>query len=391
MPTRPTLLKDDLEALLKNAGPLDEETQAKVASLQRHLRVNPTAMNTHEDLSLEVKYPIIGSFHLYLIWTNLPSRRRQGAAPKTIQGYSQDISIFVRWWQGTFGEELTLDVLKADPFRLNRKVLQDFLAWLQTTQGYAASTVLRYAASLRAFCQYLQNEDFIQHDPVLGLRLPARKAQNPKGLDDAQRARFEAVFLAPWQDKVTKRKRPYETQAVLRLVRDKAIAFLMLYAGPRVEEVERLTVQDVELRPRSGLLQIRQGKGFREREVNLPAPAREALRAWLEERAKLDISHDALFVELRAEHRRLSRRSMQAMIVEAGERAGLDRLDPPVHVTCHLLRHTYAYMLRQAGVSVEVRAELSGHSIQTAMKYGRPKAREKEQAAEALDEFANGL
>jgi len=58
-----------------------------------------------------------------------------------------------------------------------------------------------------------------------------------------------------------------------------------------------------------------------------------------------------------------------------------------VHVTCHLLRHTYAYMLRQAGVSVEVRAELSGHSIQTAMKYGRPKAREKEQAAEALDKM----
>jgi site-specific recombinase XerD len=389
MPTRPTLLKDDLEALLKNAGPRDEETQAKVANLQRYLSVNPTAMNTDEDLSLETKYPIIGSFHLYLIWNNLPSRRRQGAAPKTIKGYSQDISIFLRWWQGTFGEELTLDVLKADPFRLNRKTIQDFLAWLQTTQGYAASTVLRYAASLRAFCQFLQNEGFIQHDPVLGLRLPVKKTQEPKGFDDAQRSRFESAFQTPWVDKVTKRKRKYETQAGLRLVRDKAIAFLMLYAGPRVEEVERLTLEDVELRPKSGVLHIRQGKGFRERDVPLPKPARESLEAWLKERKKLGIPHEALFVELRAGGRRLSRRSIQNMVAEAGERAGLGRLDPPVKATPHVLRHTYAYMLRQAGVSTEVRAEMSGHSIETAMKYGRPKTREKERAAEALDEMVN--
>lgn len=70
-----------------------------------------------------------------------------------------------------------------------------------------------------------------------------------------------------------------------------------------------------------------------------------------------------------------------------GERAGLGRLDPLVKVTPHVLRHTYAYMLRQAGVSTEVRAEMSGHSIETAMKYGRPKAREKERAAEALDDM----
>jgi len=79
---------------------------------------------------------------------------------------------------------------------------------------------------------------------------------------------------------------------------------------------------------------------------------------------------------------------MQNMVAEAGERVGLDRLDPPVRVTPHILRHTHAYMLRQAGVGVEVRAELSSHSIETTMKYGRPKTREKERAAEALDGMA---
>jgi integrase/recombinase XerC len=254
---------------------------------------------------------------------------------------------------------------------------------------YSASTVLRYAASLRAFCQFLAGSEIIQHDPALGLRLPVMKTQEPRGLDDAQRTRFETAFQTPWL-KGTKHKRTWETQAGLRLIRDKAIAFLMLYAGPRVEEVERLKVGDVELRTKSGVLHIRQGKGFRERDVPLPQAAREPLEAWLKEREKLGIAHDALFVELRAGHRPLNLRSMQRMVVEAGRRAGLDRLEPPVAVTPHVLRHTYAYMLRQAGVSLEVRAEMSGHSVATAMKYGRPKAREKERAAEALDEMVNG-
>jgi len=93
----------------------------------------------------------------------------------------------------------------------------------------------------------------------------------------------------------------------------------MLYAGPRVEEVERLKLEDVELRPKSGVLHIRQGKGFKERDVPLPKPAREPLEAWLREREKLGILYDALFVELRAGCRPLSRRTMQSMVVEAGK------------------------------------------------------------------------
>jgi site-specific recombinase XerD len=123
---------------------------------------------------------------------------------------------------------------------------------------------------------------------------------------------------------------------------------------PRVEEVERLTMDDLELRPKSGALHIRQGKGFKERDVPLPKPAREPLEAWLKEREKLKVPHEVLFVELRAGYRSLSRRSMQNMVSEAGKRAGLERLDPPVEVTPHILRHTYAYMMRQAGVSTEV-------------------------------------
>jgi site-specific recombinase XerD len=338
---------------------------------------------------------LLEGFQIHLVENPLPSRVRGGASDNTIRGYVQDISIFLRWWKQMKGGELTAASLQTDPFQMHRKVLNDFLSWLQTSKKYRASTVLRYAASLRAFCGYLIHLGLIDHNPTMGLSLPERETPEPKGLTDDQRSRFEAVFLTPWINKTTKRPRVkaiqenVQAEAKLRLIRDKAIAYLMLYAGLRVEEVERLDLEAVTVRTHTGSVLIRKGKGFRERTVPLPKPALEPLKPWLIEREKLEISHDALFVNTRRPpYKPLSKRSMQAMISEAGQRAGLDRRDPPVKLTPHVLRHTAAFMLRQVGVSVEIRAKFLGHSIQTAMRYGSPKADELQAAARALDEVA---
>ncbi len=330
---------------------------------------------------------LLQDFQSYMQSNPLPTRHRMGAAEKTISGYMHDISIFLRWWKQTFATELDIKQLKKDPFLLNKKTLQDFLTWLGTSRQYAASTILRHAASLRSFSDYLLAIGAIQHDPTRGLRLPIKKQSDPKGFDDAQRARFESVFLAPWLDKVTKRKRTKETLSPKRLIRDKAIAFLMLYAGPRVEETYALNLSDIEIYSRSGTMHIRKGKNAKERDVPLPKPARDALTNWLKTRSEFSINHDALFVELRhGTFERLSVRSMQKMVVEAGQRAGLDRLEPPVIATPHILRHSYLYMLRKAGVSAEVRAEMAGHSLETTMRYGSPKLEEKQRAADLLDD-----
>jgi integrase/recombinase XerC len=47
----------------------------------------------------------------------------------------------------------------------------------------------------------------------------------------------------------------------------------MLQAGLRVGEVAALSVGDVRIRERSGIVRIRQGKGRKEREVPLNATA----------------------------------------------------------------------------------------------------------------------
>ena len=83
---------------------------------------------------------------------------------------------------------------------------------------------------------------------------------------------------------------------------------------------------------------------------------------------------------------RLSMRAIQNMIAEAGKRA---RIEEPV--TPHILRHTCAFMLRQAGADIETRAKMLGHSIETASKYGAPGESEIEKAASLLDYAGSGI
>ena len=334
------------------------------------------------------KKSILVAFEEFLNDNPLPSRTREGASEKTIKGYVHDVNDFLQWWKQTEGEALTIDYLRKDPFVLNKKIIQDYVNHLE--RSVAISTLLRKVSSLRAFIKFLQAGKTIEHEPMYGLRLPKKADPEPRGLNDAQRARFEAVFQNPWVNKTTKRARSKEVEenvvreAQHHLVRDKAIAYLIMYAGPRVEEVFNLNIADIELKEKSGSLHIRKGKGFKERRTAIPLPARKELEAWLKSYKDLEIGFgkDApLFIRLRGKPgERLSIRAMQNMIAEAGRRA---RIREPV--TPHILRHTCAFMLRQAGVGIETRAKMLGHSIETASKYGAPGESEIEKAASLLD------
>jgi site-specific recombinase XerD len=332
---------------------------------------------------------ILEIFEEHLHASHLPSRVRAGASDNTIRGYIHDMSNFLSWWEQTIGQPLTIATLEQDPFVLNKKIIQDYIAYLEQRVGNA--TVLRKVSSLRAFTKFLQSKEIIKHEPTNGLRLPEKAEPEPRGLSDSDRSRFESAFQQPWLPRVPKRKRREDVEKNIledahhRLVRDRAIVFLMIYAGPRVDETRNLKVGDIMLKEKSGSLHIRQGKGLRERRTAIPLPARKALQEWLDLREELGIGNDkeqALFVRLRGKHgERLSVRAMQDMVSDAARHAGIEQSV----VTPHVLRHTCAFMLRTVGVDIETRAKMLGHSVKTASKYGAPGNSEIEKAAALLD------
>jgi site-specific recombinase XerD len=299
-------------------------------------------------------------------------------SPVSVRGYLSDVRIFLAWFEQTKGYELTEAYLKREPHILNKAVIEAFVRKLHAEKK-ALNTVNRHISSLRVFGNFLADKEIVPVNPARKVEIKKLPLPAPRGLSDEDRYKLENIFRKPWERLTNKTGRVRELILAPKLiVRDRAIFMTLLYAGLRVSELTALDIEDIEIKKRSGKALVRMGKGGQPREVGLPKQVREALEEWLKLRKELGVKNHGLFVDLKMKHTRLSQRTIQNMLTEASERSG-------VQVTAHVLRHTYAYLLRKNGVQPEVRARLMGHSIEMALRYGSPKEEEMNKAVQSLD------
>jgi site-specific recombinase XerC len=130
---------------------------------------------------------------------------------------------------------------------------------------------------------------------------------------------------------------------------------LALDVGLRKGEIARLDDADVSITVGAGHVRVSAGKAAMSCEVPLRAQTRSLLTAWREHRvqASRGLRDPALFVG--PEGQRLSARSVDRVIREAGRAAGLE-------VSPSTLRHTYATNLARADGSPAMIARLLGHA-----------------------------
>ena len=206
--------------------------------------------------------------------------------------------------------------------------------WALLNQRAAASTVNQYLAAVTLLYS------------LAGLRIRAGRVSLPHPGDPV-------ALTVPEQ-------RRLERAALRRGPRDSALIFVLLYAGPRVEEATRLHLDDVAITAHTGTVRLL-GKGDQPRTVPLPAPAREPLTAWLDVRGR---EPGPLWTGQRG---RLSISGITQAVLAAGDDAALPGLRP------HRLRHTYATRLRQGGADPAQIQGLLGHaSLDTTARYFRP-------------------
>lgn len=137
---------------------------------------------------------------------------------------------------------------------------------------------------------------------------------------------------------------------------------IMFATGIRVGELAALRTMDIDLC--TGALAIR-GKGNRERQVFLTEPIiRERVSQYIKLRNHcLLIPPDTLLVNARG--RPATAQFIGTLVCRAGERAQLTR-----RLTPHMLRHSAATHLLEAGVDVRIIQRLLGHrSITTTQLY----------------------
>ena len=237
-------------------------------------------------------------------------------------------------------EPITHALLTADPL-----TVRGFLAMMRNSR-YSKSTVARKLATLRSFYKHLVRIGRLEASPVSVIRTPRQDRRLPKCLDIEQ---VEALLAAP--DPTT-----------LLGSRDRAILETIYSSGLRIGELVALNVEDLD--EFSEALRIR-GKGRKERLVPLGTKAVEAIEAHLALRRAAfgPIERGPLFVNKFG--RRISARSIRRKLDKYLLEAQID-----THISPHVLRHSFATHMLNAGADLRSVQEMLGHeSLSTTQIY----------------------
>jgi len=259
----------------------------------------------------------------------------RGSSRHTLGAYGRDLR---QWIDGLPATHTTLDQISSSD-------LETFLALL-SQQGQSARSISRKTSTLRQFFKFACLELGLQKNPAEQLALPKLGKSLPKFLSQKETESLLAQLDPglPYQD---------ETLAQALQARDRAMVVLLYASGLRVSELLSLTTHHLDLE--QGYLRVR-GKGEKERIVPFAPYAGEIIRSYLEtQRAALTPQTDHVF--LNHSGTPLSRQSFWKSLKLLAQHAGIRRTVSP-----HVLRHSFATHLLEAGMNLRSLQMLLGHS-----------------------------
>ena len=281
------------------------------------------------------------------------------ASPHTIASYRDTFRLLLEFVQHR---------LRKPPSRLalsdiDAPLIGLFLDDLEKTRRNTARTRNLRLTAIRSFFRYAAYEEPMQASLIQrALAIPSKR-QEKKLVGFLTRSEIEALLDAPNQLSWGGR-------------RDHAFVLMALQTGMRLSEITALRRNDIVLGP--GAHVRCHGKGRKERCTPLAKQTVTALRAWLKEPSRG--SPEMLFPNARGG--RLSADGVQYLVAKhtAVARQKCASLRQK-RVSPHILRHTAAMELLQAGVDRSIIALWLGHeSIETTQLYLDANLSLKEQA-----------
>ena len=248
----------------------------------------------------------------------------------TLRAYTNDLQAFV-------------DHLDNDPGAAHepgRLEMRRFLLEMQE-QGLAASSSRRRLSAVRSFFRFRREHLGHDNDPSRSVRGPKLPSRTPR------------VWPRDAIDKLLSHR--FEDDGSFRGARDKAILEFLYSTGCRVSEAASVQMKDIA--PERDAVTLR-GKGRKQRLGMIGGPARNALQVYLPLRSAHQNQHqhgaDALWLNQRGGA--LSARWIFETVRRRAVAAGIDR-----PLTPHVLRHSFATHLLDAGADLRAVQELLGH------------------------------
>jgi site-specific recombinase XerD len=274
--------------------------------------------------------------------------QQRHVSPHTLRSYRDTFRLLFQFAKVQLGKEpshLSWDDLDA-------QLINRFLDDLQTQRGSCARSRNLRLTAMRSFFTYAAFELPERADPIQRVLAIPGKRSSQKHVHYLCRQEVDALLAAPDPNTWSGR-------------RDHAWLLLAVQTGVRLSELTGLKREDTHLG--SGAYIHVLGKGRKERCIPLTKQVTGVLHAWLKEPA-LGEEH-ILFPNRRGG--RLSNDGIQYLL--AKHLSSAKEVCPSLHskrVTPHVLRHTAAMELLQAGVDITVIALWLGHeSIETTRIY----------------------
>ena len=293
----------------------------------------------------------------------------QDRSELTVKAYLADLQLFMTWYAPK--ADAVADILQVTPIHIKK-----YRKYLTDEQHKKATSVNRRLAALRTFFKWAAMADYVGRSPINGLKPLRQQATAPRWLEMAAEEKLQQALEQRLQS-VSQETKP--TLADRRSVRDVALTLLMWKTGLRVSEIVALDVRDVKIQSsQRGVVQVRLGKGRKSRSVPLNAQVIAALKVWLKMRP---IEGAALF--LSRSNIRLTTRAVQQIVEQIGREAAAlvkarsaearDAIAALNALTPHVLRHTCAKRLLDAGAQLTEVAAILGHEdLNMTRRYTQP-------------------
>nr|WP_288828829.1 site-specific integrase [uncultured Clostridium sp.] len=294
----------------------------------------------------------------------LPSHRNY--SKNTISSYCNSFKLLLKYLKDEKNlnpDQITFKVINAD-------CILDFLSWLEKSRNCSKSTVNQRLAAIHSFFKYVQasRPELISQSHSI-LEIPLRKTPSPM-IAYLTQEDLQLILSQPNAAKKSER-------------RDLVLLCLLYDTGCRVQELADLTVSSIRLEPPA---QIKlHGKGDKTRIVPLMSNTAKLLRDYMAE-YKLGESHTLqypLFCNQRKEP--LTRAGVTYILKKYADMARTKSSSIPPNVTPHVMRHSKAMHMLEAGINIVYIRDILGHvNISTTEVYARANLEMKRKALEKV-------
>lgn len=237
------------------------------------------------------------------------------------------------------------DFMKGKILEISKEDVNDYLNYMYEMNA-SKSTISRKLSSLRTFYNYLISNGIVSTNYFSLVKNPRKDKNLPRYVNDSD---IDKMFMIP----DTRKPIGQRNLVIIR----------MLYAtGVRVSELVNIKIKDINISERT--IRIL-GKGSKERIVIFGINTSRELKKYLDDgRRKLDVRNSE-YLFLNKDGNRLSDRYVRKIIDDIIVKASIS-----MHVSPHMLRHTFATEMLNNGADLVSVKDLLGHeSLNTTSIY----------------------